>query len=416
MIATQTKQPFSLIPKAFWDRISDPSAAIVGKIILSILVFTESMVCVFWIFVLADLGESYALMAAVPYFYIILSYTSLLIFLRLKRFNYFIFTQLIMLLVMPFFMQWLVGGYQASSGVAIWAILSPVGALMILGTRQSTPWFGLFLALSAVSWQLNSLFASNALKISPYMKDLLFAMNLVGVATILYAVMRYFQAQKARVMDALEIEQARSEKLLLNILPKSIAERLKSGASTIADSYPTATILFADLVGFTEMSADMPAEQLVDLLNQVFSRFDRLTEKYGLEKIKTIGDAYMVVGGVPSARADHSHAVADLALEMQQVLSELGDKSGKRLAMRIGIHSGHVVAGVIGTIKYSYDLWGDAVNIAARMEQHGLPNRIQVSDDAYQLLKDDYVFDARGQIAIKGKGKVEVYILKAKRK
>lgn len=415
MIAPQIKQPFSILPKSFWDKVSDPSAAIVGKIILSVLVFAESMICVFWIFVLADLGEAYALMAAVPYLYIILSYTSLLIFLRLKRFNYFVFTQLIMLLVMPFFMQWLVGGYQASSGLAIWAILSPVGALMILGTRQSTPWFGLFLALSAVSWQLNSLFASNALNISAHMKDLLFVMNLVGVATILYAVMRYFQAQKARVMDALEIEQARSERLLLNILPKSIAERLKSGASTIADSYPVATILFADLAGFTEMSADMPAEELVALLNQVFSKFDRLTEKYGVEKIKTIGDAYMVVGGVPAARPDHASAIADLALEMQQVLSDLAEKTGKRLAMRIGIHSGHVVAGVIGTIKYSYDLWGDAVNMAARMEQHGLPNRIQVSEETYHLLKDHYVFDARGQVIIKGKGKVEVYILKGKR-
>ncbi len=406
--------PLAANPSLFWGRFNDPPAALLGKAILSLLVLAESLICVFWIFTLSSLGEGYAVMAAVPYVYIVISYTSLLIFYRLKRFDYFTFTQLVMLLVMPFFMQWVIGGFGASSGVAIWAILSPVGALMILGTRQSTPWFGLFLALAAVSWQLNSLFASSALPIPAHTKDIFFAMNLSGVATILYVVMRYFQSQKERVLQVLAIEQARSEKLLLNILPQSIADRLKASDSRIADSHEAVTILFADLVNFTEISAGMPPSELVDLLNQVFSEFDHLSEKYNLEKIKTIGDAYMVVGGVPNARADHAIAVADMALEMQTVLADTAAKTGKNLMMRIGINSGPVVAGVIGSIKFSYDLWGDTVNVASRMEHYGLPGVIQVTETTYALLQHHYIFEARGAIKIKGKGDVEAYILKGR--
>jgi adenylate cyclase len=404
----------SLAASAFWGRFSDPSAALLGKAILSFLVLAESLICVFWIFTLSSLGDGYAVMAAVPYVYIVISYTSLLIFYRLKRFEYFTFTQLVMLLVMPFFMQWVIGGFEASSGVAIWAILSPVGALMILGTRQSTPWFGLFLALAAVSWQLNTLFASSALPIPEHTKDIFFVMNLSGITTILYVVMRYFQSQKERVLQALAIEQARSEKLLLNILPSSIADRLKASDLRIADSHDAVTVLFADLVNFTGISADMPPAELVDLLNQVFSKFDQLTEKYNLEKIKTIGDAYMVVGGVPNARDDHAMAVAEMALEMQIVLADTAAKTGKNLMMRIGINSGPVVAGVIGSIKFSYDLWGDTVNVASRMEHYGLPDVIQVTEATYKLLQNHYIFETRGTIEVKGKGAVEAYILKSK--
>jgi len=405
----------STISKRVISATADPHADIIGRSILYFLVLTETLICFFWIYILSSLGDGYALMAAVPYFYLIISYTSLLIFYRLKRFEYFIFTQLMMLLVMPFFMQWVVGGFEASSGLAIWAILSPVGALMILGARQSSPWFGLFLALAAVSWQLNSVFAGSALKIPPHIKEIFFLMNLIGVASILYAVMRYFQAQKARVLEELEAEQGRSEKLLLNIFPKSIVERLKVDDSKIADSYSSATIMFADLVDFTGITEGMAPTDLVNLLNQVFSKFDELAEKYGLEKIKTIGDSYMVVGGVPGVRADHAAAVAEMALEIRQVLTDVSSHVGKNISMRIGINSGPVIAGVIGTTKFSYDLWGDAVNLASRMEQYGLPGEIQVTESTYRLLQDHYNFEDRGLIAVKGKGEVKAYLLRGKR-
>jgi len=408
------QKSFGEFPRHIWGQFSDPSASLVGKAILSVLVLAETLICVFWIFTLSDLGEGYAFMAAVPYVYIVISYASLLIFYHLKRFENFVFTQLVMLLVMPFFMQWVIAGYEASSGVAIWAILSPVGALMILGTKQSTPWFALFMALAAVSWQMNTIFANNALPLPSQIKDTFFVMNIAGTATILYIVMRYFQSQKERVLKALAIEQARSDKLLLNILPESIADRLKAESLSIADSHESVSIMFADLVNFTHTSAGMPPSELVNLLNQVFSKFDQLTEKYGLEKIKTIGDAYMVVGGVPSAREDHAEAVASMALEMQTALKEVAQKNQKELKMRIGINSGPVIAGVIGSSKFSYDLWGDTVNVASRMEHYAMADTIQVTEATYQLLKDDFAFKPLGPIAIKGRGEVVAYVLLSK--
>lgn len=400
--------------QAFSASMNQTPEELISKFVLSLLVFAESMVCVFWIFTLSDLGDGYALMAAVPYFYIVFSYTSLLIFYRLRRFEYFTFTQLVMLLVMPFFMQWVIGGFEASSGMAIWALLSPVGALMMLSVSQSTPWFVLYVALAGVSWYLNSIFASNALPIPSHVKNIFFVVNLAGLATVLYSVMRYFQSQKNRVLAELEVEKARSEKLLLSILPQSIANRLKESNSNIADNHEAVTIMFTDLVGFTTLSSGMPANALVSLLNQVFTKFDELAAKYGLEKIKTIGDAYMVVGGVPEYREDHAVAVAEMALEVSQALVEISIDTGVQLSMRIGINSGPVIAGVIGNSKFSYDLWGDTVNLASRMESLGIANGIQVSPSTYRLLQDKFRFEARGEIAVKGHGKVYTYWLKGR--
>ena len=403
----------SITTREFWHNISHPTDSTLGKAILMLLVFAESLVCIFWIYTLSGLGEGYAMMAAVPYVYVIFSYASLLIFYRSKKFEYFTFTQLVMLLVMPFFMQWAIGGYQASSGIAIWAILSPIGALMILGTKQSTPWFVLFAVLAGLSWKLNYMFAGNSLPIPPHVKDTFFLMNIIGTTCILYAVMRFFQSQKERTLLELSLEQARSEKLLLNILPKSIANRLKDNDMRIADSHEEVTILFADIVGFTKMTATMPPAELVDLLSQLFSRFDALADNYNLEKIKTIGDGYMVIGGAPMARDDHATVIAQLALDMQQALVEFNEHTGKNLQMRIGISSGPVVAGVIGTSKFAYDIWGDPVNMASRMEKTCSVGGIHVSEATYELLKDNYHLESRGLIDIKGKGEVTTYLLKA---
>lgn len=405
----------SLDTRDFWQQISQPNDDALGKSILTALVFAESLVCIFWIYILSNLGEGYALMAAIPYAYIVFSYVSLLVFYKLKRFEYFTFTQLVMLLVMPFFMQWTIGGFEASSGVAIWAILSPIGALMILGTRQSTGWFTLFALLAGLSWKFNSQFSVNALPIPLHVKDTFFLMNIMGTACILYAVMLYFQWQKERTLQELAVEQARSEKLLLNILPKTIADRLKDNDMRIADGFDSVTVMFADLVGFTQISANMPPADLVDLLSSVFSRFDQLAEKHGLEKIKTIGDGYMVVGGAPVKREDHAAVVAQLALEMQIALQEVAQQQAIPLQMRYGMSSGPVVAGVIGTSKFTYDIWGDAVNMASRMEKTSLTDHIQISRATYDLIKDQFHCEARGLIAVKGKGDAETYLLKSKR-
>jgi adenylate cyclase len=210
--------------------------------------------------------------------------------------------------------------------------------------------------------------------------------------------------ERKLAQEELKIQQEQSEKLLLNILPKAIAERLKVEQSTIADSFEEVSVLFADIVGFTELSGRMSPTELVKRLNVIFSHFDQLAEMYGVEKIKTIGDAYMVVGGLPTPRDDHAEAIAEMALGMQAKIAKLSDDTGEKLAIRIGINSGPVVAGVIGVSKFTYDLWGDTVNVAARMEVTGFAGSIQVTDVTYELLKDKYIFEKRGIIPVKGKG------------
>lgn len=216
---------------------------------------------------------------------------------------------------------------------------------------------------------------------------------------------------RKKMESALRKERNKTENLLLNLLPEPIAERLKEEPGVIADKFENATILFADLVNFTQISTTMPATKLVYLLNEIFSSFDELTEKHGLEKIKTIGDAYMVAGGIPIVRPDHAEASAEMALDMLVAIDELNVKLEATFDLRIGINSGPVVAGVIGTKKFIYDLWGNAVNTASRMESHGVPGRIQVSFYTYELLRDKYEFEERGLIDIKGQGEMRTYFL-----
>lgn len=217
------------------------------------------------------------------------------------------------------------------------------------------------------------------------------------------------------MLEEIQTERGKSEDLLLNVLPPPIAERLKAGEAegekVIADSFPGVSVLFSDVVGFTKLSAVISPNELVVMLNRVFSAFDSLTHKYGLEKIKTIGDAYMVVGGLPTPREDHAEAIAAMSLDMYKELRDINARHGTDLNIRIGINSGPVVAGVIGNRKFIYDLWGDAVNTAARMESHGIAGRVQVTEDTYNLLKDSFEFEDRGIIDVKGKGDMHVYIL-----
>ncbi len=218
-----------------------------------------------------------------------------------------------------------------------------------------------------------------------------------------------------KTLEDLAVEQEKSERLLLNILPEPIALRLKQGEDTIADSFAEVTILFADIVNFTPMSATLPAAELVNLLNEIFSEFDHLSERRGLEKIKTIGDAYMVGAGLPVVRDDHALVIAEMALDMLDAIKDFNRRHNTDLKMRMGINTGPVVAGVIGTKKFIYDIWGDAVNTAARMESHGIEGCIQVTEATWQQLRGQYEFDDRGLITIKGKGKMHTYILKGRK-
>ncbi len=213
-------------------------------------------------------------------------------------------------------------------------------------------------------------------------------------------------------LEQLRLERGKSERLLLNILPVSIARRLKQGENPIADAYPEVTVLFADLVGFTELSSRISASELVETLNEIFTIFDGLAEQYGLEKIKTIGDAYMVVGGLPEPHSSHAEAVAMMAIDMLKAVAQVNSRKKLPINIRIGINTGPVVAGVIGTKKFIYDLWGDAVNMANRMESQSLPNCIQVTEMTYMFIKDKFVFEKRGLIDVKGKGEMLTFLLK----
>jgi adenylate cyclase len=217
--------------------------------------------------------------------------------------------------------------------------------------------------------------------------------------------------EKKRLLDELRVEKERSEALLANILPRSIVERMRRGETAIADHIAEATILFADLVDFTTLAARLSPQQTVALLADVFCRFDGLGAQCGLEKIKTTGDGYMVAGGLPEARTDHATAVAEMALAMVDVIKTAGDAFGVRLEVRIGLNTGALIAGVLGTHKFVYDVWGDTVNIAKRMESYGLPGRVHVSAATRRALGDAFRFEPRGVLDIKGKGLVEAYFL-----
>jgi class 3 adenylate cyclase len=237
----------------------------------------------------------------------------------------------------------------------------------------------------------------------------------LSIGAALAAVASYLLDSRARrawlATRELARERERSEQLLRNVLPEAIAERLKREPGRIAEHFPAATVLFADLVGFTPLAGRVPPETLVATLDDIFSRFDALTERHGLEKIKTIGDSYMAVGGVPTPRPDHARAVAEMALAMRAVVAQHPTLDGQRLALRIGIATGPVVAGVIGKRKLVYDLWGDTVNLASRMESHGVEDGIQITETTRALLCDEYALEPRGAVPVKGKGAMPTWLL-----
>ena len=237
--------------------------------------------------------------------------------------------------------------------------------------------------------------------------------NLAGLAAVAGAIVVTYSVAVDRAEAALADAYAQSERLLANVMPEKIAARLKAEPGTIAEDYEAVSVLFADIVDFTTLSAALTAEEVVRLLDGVFSDFDRLVEARGLEKIKTIGDAYMAVAGVPEPRADHAATIVELAREMMAATAHYHDHRGRALRLRIGIHSGRVAAGVIGQRKFAYDLWGDTVNLAARLEASGEPGRIQVSDETRRLAGDVTAFEARGPVDIKGKGALETWFVAA---
>jgi guanylate cyclase len=298
----------------------------------------------------------------------------------------------------------ILGGLVPSDMVILFGLLAVQGALIVLSLRGAFLWFlgflfTLVLAVVLPDW----IEPVHIVEGSPGGM----AGTLAGVTVFVFAAMAYFVRQRDRL-------QTESDDLLHNILPDQIARRLKSDQTMIADDYESVSVLFADVVNFTPMSATLSPPQLVGLLNEIFTTFDGFVEDLGLEKIKTVGDEYMVAAGVPVERADHAHAMAELALRIRDHTSA-NQFDGHDISLRIGINSGPVVAGIVGTHKFAYDLWGDVVNTASRMESEGIPGSIQLAPETYELIRDEFVCEPRGVVSVKGKGDMTTYILVSKR-
>jgi guanylate cyclase len=301
------------------------------------------------------------------------------------------------------------GGLIASNGQFVWAFLAPMGMLIVSTRLVASLWMfafnGAIIALAAVPPM------SFVPPLPPAFGQWLCALNVVCVASFILYAMSYYVVKKDAFYALLKQEEAKSEALLLNVLPKGIAAELKAGGARVARRYDDATILFLDLVGFTQMTARQDPAETVDILNTIFTEFDRLAEEYGVEKIKTIGDCYMAAAGVPSPRADHARAAVALALAFGNALERFSLGFGRPLGFRAGVHSGPVSAGVIGIRKFAFDVWGDTVNTASRMESHGVPGCVQISGATYREVRDDFECEPRGLIEVKGKGPIEAWLV-----
>lgn len=379
---------------------SDPTDSVdiaLQKRLVVSLSFTVLPAAVIWSAIYFAAGATLA--GFVPGAYVPLVIANTAVFATTRNLVLYRFLQLLMFLLLPWLLMLSLGGFKNSSAVIIWAALCPLGAIILEDLQRTLFWLIGFVALLILS-----AFIQPYLNPAPLPDEFVtwfFALNIGAVIIIGFGVLYYFVGQR-------NFFQARSEMLLLNILPKEISEALKAEQKTIAEHYDAASILFADVVEFTPMAATMTPLELVNLLNEVFQRFDELVEQYDLEKIKTIGDSYMVASGVPRVRADHATAIVSLALDMRDAVAR-ESFAGRHLVFRMGINSGPVVAGVIGRKKFIYDMWGDTVNVASRMESHGQGGAIQITRRTFELVREDFVCEPKGRIKVKGAGEMEIW-------
>lgn len=397
-----------------------------------LLIFASALMgfaSILWLGIYWAMGIKFS--ATVPFVYILVTAVSLGAYLWTRNFDVFRFVQIGLFLFVPFIMQWSIGSYVSSSGVMLWALLAPVGAILVYDARQSIPWFVAYIVLAGVSGFFDYYLASELPKnVSMQTIAVFFTLNFVAMSSIIYVLVTYFMRQREKLQAALDEEhlllmkeQAQSERLLLNVLPAPIAKRLKASSDTIADGFTNVTVMFADIKDFTRLSGDQPPIVIVESLNRVFSYFDGLAEKYGLEKIKTIGDAYMVAGGLlERQRGDtsgdifaHTHAILSMALDMLAYMETLPPVGDTRLRLHIGLCTGPVVAGVIGIKKFIYDLWGDTVNLASRVTDKASAGCVLVDGNTYLCMNTLYEFSGPVTLDVRGKGEVTAYELRGRR-
>jgi class 3 adenylate cyclase len=407
------------------SRVITPSDTDEQRLQKTLLIFACGLMgfaAMLWLAIYNAMGIKYS--STVPLIYLLVSATTLGIYLWNLNFEFFRFAQTCLYLFVPFIMQWSIGSYVTSSGVMLWALLAPIGVMVFQGPKESVPWFFAYLVMTAVSGFFDYFLAYGTEKTTGMPLQtiaLFFALNFAAMSTIVYMLVVYFVRQKDRLKESLDqqhsllqIEQERSERLLLNVLPGHIAERLKRDPSVIADGLADCTVMFADLTDFTRLSEELPPREMVAMLNDVFSWIDGLAEKYHLEKIKTIGDAYMVAGGLLDHDGKYTEAMADMALDVRNRIGELKTRTGESLGIHIGIGSGPVVAGVIGVKKFIYDLWGNAVNVASRLSSEATSGGVLVDVLTYRRLRTLYEFEGPEPLTVKGMRQLTAYRLIAK--
>jgi adenylate cyclase len=343
----------------------------------------------------------------VAFAYFVISLASIGLFARTRNFELLLRIQLLDITLAPTLSMFPTAGFLVSGAVGLWGILGPLGALVFGSVRSSVRWFVLF-AVAFLGAGIAGELTGGLSTLPRWFSTTMLALNVVVGGTVVFTLLAVFAQQRQDAQD-------RAENLLLNILPRSIAEKLKAKPQTISDSFTAASILFADVADFTPLAEHVTPADLVNMLDRLFGHFDALVERYDLEKIKTIGDCYMAAAGIPVPRADHAQALALMALDMLDAVATPGAMGDLGFELRIGINSGPVVAGVIGRKRFLYDLWGDAVNTAGRMQTEGTPGYIQVTRATYELLLDDFVCEPRGTIAVKGKGDMETWYLVGRR-
>ena len=364
---------------------------------LAVLIWPISLV---WGTLYLALG---AVSGAVAFAYLIASVASIGLFARTRDFELLLWIQLLDITLAPTISMWPTAGFLSSGAVGLWGILGPMGALVFGNVPSSIRWFLLFAAAFLGSGIIGEL-TGGLSELPRWFSTTMVALNVVVGGAVVFLLLAVFARQRQDAQD-------RAETLLLNILPRSIADKLKDNPQTIADSFTSASILFADVADFTPMAERVAPVHLVEMLDQLFGHFDSLAERYDVEKIKTLGDCYMAASGIPSPRPDHAHCLAMMALDMLDAVRDQGEVGALGFELRIGINSGPVVAGVIGRKRFLYDLWGDAVNTAGRMQTESAPGRIQITRTTYELLKDEFVCEPRGTVAVKGKGEMETWYL-----
>ncbi len=414
-------------PAPFYDRLRnagiEPSDSEELRLNKSLLMLATGLACValmVWVAIYSVLGPQ--LSTTLPLIFQLVLAGNMALYIKTRNFDFFRITQLALFLFLPFAAQWAIGNFIDSSGVVLWGLLAPVGALLCFGVKESLGWFLAWVVLTALTGVADYVLADPLLApklLIPIRTSVVFfALNFIAVATIIYMLLRFSIIERRKTQEKLEaahelvrIAQERSEKLLLNILPGPVAERLKNSDQTIADGFADVTVMFADIVNFTQVAANMSPSQVFAMLNRIFSAFDEQAEEFGLEKIKTIGDAYMIAGGLNNADSAYSAAIADMALAMRDLLRRDFAVNSSHLEIRIGIGTGPVVAGVVGKKKFIYDLWGDTVNIASRITSEGVPGMIQCDTVTYRRLRETFDFHEPQTIYLKGKGNMTVYRL-----